>query len=404
MGKGVVITEAGQGAPFRQLPSNEGEMIGVLEPNTELELNSYDNGWYAATADGVEGYVSAKFVQALDGIEGLDGKKVKAAKAVVKTVKAAKRSVGKKTPKAKAANDKVTDKVGKSGKIATVANSAASVAKSKLSKAEKAKIYEANKVVSIERTDKGLSITLEGTEGFDGFDGVDDDVVLNGVMGKIKTAVSRAAKNYKPEVTKVTSRGVYEANKIITIRRTDTGFQVGIQGINGFDGIDGLDDEETLNGLLKNIASKVKTAAQKVTTAVKNTVSKVKSGADNVAATASSVSNAATQAQQTAAEVKSAAAQALTAAANAKAANSNSNTQNQTTMDVSAAMPEQQAADNGKKKKILLYGGIGLGAIILGVVGYKLLKKKTVSAPAEKLSGVGRRKRRKSAVKKIDLF
>ena len=106
MGKGIVITEAGTGAPFRKLPSKDGEMIGVFEPNTELELQSYDNGWYAVNYEGDEGFINGKFVQALDGIEGLDGKKVKAAKAVAKAIK---NVTGKKASTKKAAPAKTVE-------------------------------------------------------------------------------------------------------------------------------------------------------------------------------------------------------------------------------------------------------------------------------------------------------
>ena len=166
MGKGIIITEAGQGAPFRKMPSADAEMIGVFEPNTQIDLESYDNGWYATTFEGEQGFVAAKFVQAQEGIEGLDGKKVKAAKS--KTKKTSKKSA-----KAKPAISEAMVKTNADNTTST-ANSGSGIAKKvkkKMTKAEKAKLYEANKIISIERTDKGLQITLEGTDGFNGFDG-----------------------------------------------------------------------------------------------------------------------------------------------------------------------------------------------------------------------------------------
>ncbi|MBO4601577.1 MAG: hypothetical protein J5651_00260 [Salinivirgaceae bacterium] len=442
MGKGIVITEAGQGAPFRKLPSKDGEMIGVFEPNTELELQSYDNGWYAVNYEGDEGFINGKFVQALDGIEGLDGKKVKAAKAVAKAVK---KVTGKKTSTKKAAPAKtvvvksivspvkevvaapqsaaaVKDAVNAAQKVAKIsttpkavvqakpqelkmtgypkaiadkAKSAVKVAKveptKKLTKAEAAKVYEANKIVSVERTPKGLSITLEGTDGFDGFDGIDEPEVMDGLYGKLKSAILKAAKNAAAtkgaagNPIKVTSKGVYEANKVINIQRTDNGFRITLQGINGFDGIDGLDDEETLNGLLKNIASKAKDIAKKVIGGAR-TVTETADAVNEVKAAVNNTTSQPAASQQT-------------------QANSNLNIQNQSTMDANATSPAVTTETGDKKKKFLLWGGIGLGAVVLGVVGYKLFKRKPAAdAAAGKLSGVGRKKRRKSAVKKIELF
>ena len=456
MGKGIVITEAGSGAPFRKLPNKDGEMIGVFEPNTELELQSYDNGWYAVNYEGEEGFINGKFVQALDGIEGLDGKKVKAAKAVAKAIK---KVTGKSTSTKKAAPAKtvvvksiaspvkevvaapqsaaaVKDAVNAAKKVAKIsttpkavvqakpqelkmtgypkaiadkAKSAVKVAKiepaKSLTKQEAAKIYEANKIVSVERTPKGLSITLEGTDGFDGFDGIDEPEVMDGLYGKLKNAIQKAAKNAAAtkgaagNPIKVTSKGVYEANKVINIQRTDNGFRITLQGINGFDGIDGLDDEETLNGLLKNIASGIKNAASKVVTATKNVAQKVTGKAKDAASAASDIATAAQQVEQVATATQNA------AAAPANGANSNQNIQNQSTMDANtpSAAPATETGD--KKKKILLYGGIVLGVGVLGFVGYKLLKKKPAAeTAAAKLSGVGRKRRKKSAVKKIELF
>jgi hypothetical protein len=464
MGKGIVITEAGKGAPFRKLPSKDGEMIGVFEPNTELELQSYDNGWYAVNFEGDEGFINGKFVQALDGIEGLDGKKVKAAKAVAKAVKkvTGKSSTKKAAPakvveikstvspvktvvaapqSAAAVKDAVANatnavkNTAKATKVSTTlkkamaqakpqelkmsgypkaiadkAKSAVKVAKveptKKLTKAEAAKVYEANKIVSVERTPKGLSITLEGTDGFDGFDGIDEPEVMDGLFGRLKEAIKKATKNAAAtkgsagNPIKVTSKGVYEANKVINIQRTNNGFRITLQGINGFDGIDGLDDEETLNGLLKNIANGVKNAAKTIGTGIKNAAQKVTGKAKDAASAASEIATAAQQVEQ-----------AATAAQNAGAApantgaNSNLNIQNQSTMDTIQETVVNAAAADTKKKKILLWGGIGLGAVVLGVVGYKLLKKKPAAeAPAAKLSGIGRKKRKKSAVKKIELF
>ena len=368
MGKGLIITDAGQGAPFRRLPSADGEIIGVFEPNTEIDLSSYDNGWYAVTFEGEQGYVAGKFVQALDGIEGLDGKVVKAAKKVAKAVKKANGNKRKANPAISKSMVKKNSSIER--------NPNGTFKKKDMSKAEKAKLYEANKVVSVERTDKGLKISLEGTNGFDGFDGFDDENLMNGLFGKLKTAIKKATEKYKPEVVKVTSPAVYEANKQITIRRTDSGFQIGVQGINGFDGLDGLEEEATLNGLLKNIGNAVKNAAKKVV-----------GGSKQVVETANAV-NEATAAVQT-------------AAAATNQANSNlNNNQNLKTMEQTAT-PVVETGD--KKKKLLLWGGIGLGAVVLGFVGYKLLKKKPAASAesASKLSGVSRK--RKKLAKKIEL-
>lgn len=379
MGKGLIITDAGQGAPFRRLPSADGEIIGVFEPNTEIDLSSYDNGWYAVTFEGEQGYVAGKFVQALDGIEGLDGKVVKAAKKVAKAVKKANGNKRKANPAISKSMVKKNSSIER--------NPNGTFKKKDMSKAEKAKLYEANKVVSVERTDKGLKISLEGTNGFDGFDGFDDENLMNGLFGKLKTAIKKATEKYKPEVVKVTSPAVYEANKQITIRRTDSGFQIGVQGINGFDGLDGLEEEETLNGLLKNIGNAVKNAASKVASGVKNVATKVVGGSKQVVETANAVNNATAAVQ--------------TAAAATNQANSNlNNNQNLKTMEQTAT-PVVETGD--KKKKLLLWGGIGLGAVVLGFVGYKLLKKKPAASAesASKLSGVSRK--RKKLTKKIEL-
>ncbi len=441
MGKGIIITEQGQGAPFRKLPSAEGEMIGAFEPNTEIELTSYDNGWYAVNYEGEDGFVSGKFVQALDGIEGLDGKMVKAAKKVANAVKKVTGKSTKKTVKAapaktvvksvieptkvlptSAAAVKAATKSNGVSKITTAAKSAVEKVKNNakmirsvppqqsLTKQEAAKIYEANKIVSVERTPKGLSITLEGTDGFDGFDGMDDEEMVNGVMGAIlantKKAIKKAVENNKPNVVKVTSKGVYEANKVINIQRTNNGFRVTLQGINGFDGIDGLDDEETLNGLLKNIGNAIKNVGSKVVNGGKKVLQKVTGGAKTVTEAAEAV-NQATEAVQNASQNTAAAVSTASAAApSATNANSN-NIQNSNAME----NQEQTSSNQDKTKKILKYVGIGAGVLGLGFLGYKLLKskKQTAAAPAASssasLSGVRRnsKKKRKSSAKKIEL-
>ena len=68
------------------------------------------------------------------------------------------------------------------------------------------------------------------------------------------------------------------------------------------------------------------------------------------------------------------------------------------------ATPSTSTDNSGKMKKILRWGGIAAGAVVLGFIGFKLLKKKPAAeaAPAAKLSGVGRKKRKK-ATKKIEL-
>lgn len=373
MGKGLIITEAGQGAPFRKQPTADGEIIGVFEPNTEIDLESYDDGWYAANYEGEQGFVAGQFVQAMDGIEGLDGR----------IVKAAKKLVSRKSQSKQKAKPTITEAMVKPAEIKSVVS--VSTKANNMSPAEKTKLYEANKIVSVERTDKGLKITLEGTAGFNGLAGFDDENLMNGVLKNMKIGISKAVANYKPQVTKITSRGVYEANKQITINRNDNGFQIGIQGINGFDGIDGLEDESVLNGLLKNIGK-----------GIVNTVKKVTGGAKTITETANAVN-----------EAKEAVSQATsqpTQPAQTQA-NSNLNNSNLTTMNSEQnATPSTSTDNSGKMKKILRWGGIAAGAVVLGFIGFKLLKKKPAAeaAPAAKLSGVGRKKRKK-ATKKIEL-
>lgn len=439
MGKGIIITEQGQGAPFRKLPSAEGEMIGAFEPNTEIELTSYDNGWYAVNYEGESGFVSGKFVQALDGIEGLDGKIVKAAKKAANAVKKVTGKSTKKTTKAAPAKTIVKNTIVEPTKVVAAPQSAAAVKaatksngvttaatlksavekvknnakmirsvspQQKLTKQEAAKIYDANKIVSVERTAKGLSITLEGTDGFDGFDGMDDEAMVDGVMGslmdKTKKAIKKTVETYKPAVVKVTSRGVYEANKVINIQRTNNGFRVTLQGINGFDGIDGLDDEETLNGLLKNIGKAVKNAATKVASGVKNVATKVVGGSKKVVETADAVNEASAAVQNATQNAAAAVSTASAAAPSATNANSN-NIQNSNAME----NQEQTSNNTDKIKKIAKYAAIAAGVGVLGFVGYKLLKKKQTpaagSASSASLSGVRRSKKRKSTAKKIEL-
>lgn len=367
MGKGLIITEAGQGAPFRKQPTADGEIIGVFEPNTEIDLESYDDGWYAANYEGEQGFVAGQFVQAMDGIEGLDGR----------IVKAAKKLVSRKSQSKQKAKPAITEAIVKPAEKNTIISK-------NMSPVEKAKLYEANKIVSVERTDKGLKITLEGTAGFNGLAGFDDENMVSGIMSKISNGIKKAAANYKPQVTKITSRGVYEANKQITINRTNNGFQIGIQGINGFDGLDGLDDKDTLNGLLKNIGSGLKKVAQKVV-----------GGAKAVTETADAVN-----------EAKSAVSQATSQSAAQQPtqtqANSNLNNQNLTAMDATNVTPSTPQGNDDKMKKILRWGGIGLGAVALAFLGFKLFKKKPADSSAAKLSGVGRK--RKKTAKKIELF
>lgn len=377
MGKGIIITEAGQGAPFRKLPNGDAEMIGVFEPNTQIDLESYDDGWYATTFEGEQGFVAGKFVQALEGIEGLDGKKVKAGKKIAKATKTTKTK-----SKAKA-NPSVSESMVKtnSGEEKSLTNKI----KKKMSKAEKAKLYEANKIISIERTDKGLSITLEGTNGFDGLAGFDDENLMNGIADKMKKATKNFVAKIKPEVTKITSRGVYEANKTITIRRTDNGFQVGIQGINGFDGVDGLDDEETLNGLIsniKNVFQKVAAGAQKVADT-----------SNNISQTAENIKNTSANAIETTASLKVNAANALDAAKSSAAAAEKLR---------AAGVLDENNNISPTAKKVVIGAGIALGATLIGLIALRIVKNKkpapiAAAAPTAPLNGV--KKRRKKASK-----
>lgn len=381
MGKGIIITEAGQGAPFRKMPSVDAEMIGVFEPNTQIDLESYDNGWYATTFEGEQGFIAAKFVQAQEGIEGLDGKKVKAAKS--KTKKTSKKSA-----KAKPAISEAMVKTNADNTTST-ANSGSGIAKKlkkKMTKAEKAKLYEANKIISIERTDKGLQITLEGTDGFNGFDGFDDENLMNGLMDKLKDGIKKAAAKIKPEVTKITSRGVYEANKAITIKRTDNGFQVGIQGINGFDGIDGLDDEETLNGLLKKIGNGIKNVTQKIVGGAQ----KIADVSNNVSQTVENVKNTSANAVETTASLKVNAANALEAAKSTAASAEKLR---------AAGVLDENNNISPTAKKIVIGAGIALGATLIGLIALRIVKNKKpapVATPTPTpLSGVRKKRRKK---------
>lgn len=89
-GKVTNITEAGKGAPFRSAPdaSTRDNIVGVLEPDTVVTLFGYENGWYYAECEGVQGYVAGEFIQALDGIGEISGK-------LQDAVKKAKNSISK---------------------------------------------------------------------------------------------------------------------------------------------------------------------------------------------------------------------------------------------------------------------------------------------------------------------
>lgn len=150
----------------------------------------------------------------------------------------------------------------------------------------------------------------------------------------------------------------------------------GIGKLTDLQGVDGLKD------LVKKVGSGIKNAAQKVV----GTSKQITETADAVNSAKEAVNNA--QAQQAQAAI----AQAAAPAAQVVTVNPNYNNQNQLTME---------AEKKEKLKKGLIIGGVVAGVAAIGIIGYKMSKKKAAANNGKgALNGVKKRRKKSRKSKK----
>lgn len=227
--------------------------------------------------------------------------------------------------------------------------------------------------------------------------------------GKTLATAARAAKNTKGGIFKKTAAAVKKTSPIVKAKKSENGTAQpksqeaykqmltslikkaktagvtedeikemaslnGIGNLTDLQGVDGLKD------LVKKVGSGIKNVAQKVV----GTSKQITETADAVNNAKEAVNNA--QAQQ----AQAATVQAAAPAAQVVTVNPNYNNQNQLTME---------AEKKEKLKKGLIIGGVVAGVAAIGIIGYKMSKKKAAAANNDKGALNGVKKRRKKSRK-----
>ena len=205
---------------------------------------------------------------------------------------------------------------------------------------------------------------------------VDNGQKSGGLVSKLKAATTSIAAKNNP---KLQLTNAIRAAKKAGVTEDEIKQMASLNGIGNLTDLQGVDG---LKDLVKKVGSGIKNAAQKVV----GTSKQITETADAVNSAKEAVNNA--QAQQ----AQAATAQAAAPAAQVVTVNPNYNNQNQLTME---------AEKKEKLKKGLIIGGVVAGVAAIGIIGYKMSKKKAAANNGKgALNGVKKRRKKSRKSKK----
>lgn len=351
-GKVTNITEAGKGAPFRSAPdaSTRDNIVGVLEADTVVTLFGYENGWYYAECEGVQGYVAGEFIQALDGIGELSGK----------LKDAIKKAATKKKKNTK--NSKASIKKNSNEPVKTVK-----------------KVISVNNVSSPVNSKPALICphcgAMYSVTALNGLGKISKDIATRIALNKAQKSGIEAGYFVCPKCGQkfaLTQQAADAANAAAAAEKVQEAAATAAVAAEQA-------KEAVATAPNTNVAGlgSLKSFVNKVATSVSNVASKLTNTAEKATAVSEALNN------PTAATTTTAAVQPTTVVVQQPATTQTNNT-------------DMDEAKKATIKKIAIIGGIAVGLGTIAIIAVKKSKKNSAApAPSGKLNGIGRKKHRR---------